>query len=308
VQSWFDRVFKPEYVFQPRVVLNRVRAAAGLAARSIADGRPRAFALPWGPTIFVPVGDDHARMLETLGVVDLAVTEALWRLADPADHVVDAGANIGYMTAVLLARVDAASGGRVTAVEAHPGVRRDLDRNLEEWRAERAAPVKVVAAALSSAEGFVSLVEPDQFDSNRGLARVGEALAAGSGLQVPAVTLDAIVPSPEAIGVLKLDVEGHELEVLRGATRLLADGRIRDCVFEDHGTAPTAVMKALLGHGYQIFRIDRRLAGPVLLPMTSPDATRWLPANFLATLSPERVAERFRARGWQCLSAGAARS
>jgi FkbM family methyltransferase len=305
VQSWFDKVFKPEYVFQPRVALNRVRAAAGLAARGIADG-PRAFALPWGPTIFIPAGDDHARMLETLGVVDLAVTEALWRLADPGDHVVDAGANIGYMTAVLLARVDAASGGRVTAVEAHPGVRRDLDRNLEQWRDK--APVRVVGAALSSAEGFVSLVEPDQFDSNRGLARVGEALTAGSGLQVPAVTLDAIVPSPETIGVLKLDVEGHELEVLRGATRLLTDGRIRDCVFEDHGTAPTAVMKALLGHGYQIFRVDRRLAGPVLLPMTSPDATRWLPANFLATRSSGRVAERFRARGWQCLSASGVRS
>jgi len=303
VLSWLRRVFKPEYVFQPRIALQRVRAAMSLVPPPATATRQ--FMLPWGMSVLVPAGDDHARMLETLGVVDLAVTETLWRLTDPGDHAVDAGANIGCMTAVLLARVRSDSGGHVTAIEAHPDVRRDLDQNIEQWRSATAS-VNVIGAALSSREGTVSLVEPDQFGSNRGLARVTDATA--SGLQVAAVTLDGVVESSDTIGVLKLDVEGHELEALRGATRLLANGGIRDCVFEDHGTAPTAVMQLFLDHGYEVFRVDRRLAGPVLLPMTSGDATPWLPANFLATRAPGRVVERFKPRGWQCLSSAASRN
>ena len=299
-RAFTSRVVKPEYLFQPAVAFRRAGRALGV--ESAAEGELQQFVLPWGLPLLVPTEDDHCRMLRDLGVVDLGVTEALWRLSDPDDYVVDAGANIGCMTAVLAARVSAARGGHVVAVEAHPLVRQDLERNVALWPDQVRRGVEIAPAALSSTTGVVRLSEPSAFASNRGLAHVVAADEdATGGIDVPAVTLDDLVPGDRHIGVLKLDVEGHELKVLEGARRLLESGRLRDCVFEDHGRAPTPVMTLLSAHGFDVYRIERRLTGPVLLNSAAPGHTPWLPANYLATRNPVRAQARFYPWGWQCL-------
>ena len=58
------------------------------------------------------------RSIVTTGLFDLAVSELLARLIDPGDIVVDAGANVGYMT--VLAATAAGRSGRVLAFEPHP--------------------------------------------------------------------------------------------------------------------------------------------------------------------------------------------
>lgn len=300
LRAFTSRVVKPEYVFQPAVALRR--AGRVLGVEPAGNGAFRRFTMPWGLPLLVPSADDHCRMLRDLGVVDLAVTETLWRLSDPDDYVVDAGANIGCMTAVLAARVAAARGGHVLAVEAHPRVREDLERNVGLWSDAVRAGIEIVPAALSSAKGSVVLLEPSAFGSNRGLAHVvaDDGEAAG-GIHVPAVTLDDLVPDHRQVGLLKLDVEGHELKVLEGAWRLLESGRLRDCVFEDHGSAPTPVMTLLFSHGFDIYRIERRLTGPLLLESDAAGHTSWLPASYLATRDAGRARARCHPWGWHCL-------
>ena len=61
-------------------------------------------------------------------------------------------------------------------------------------------------------------------------------------------------------------------------------------------------MTRFIESGYDVVRVDRTLAGPVLLPAESDGLTPWLPANYLATLDSVRARARFHPRGWQCLA------
>ncbi len=282
-------ILKPEYFYQPRLALRRLLPLRRLSTADFVD-EP----LPWGMSIRVRPLEQHGRILSTLGVCDLAVTETLWRLTDPGELAVDVGANIGYMTAVLAARIASIPGGSVHAFEAHPEIFQELKYNVARW--QKQVPninLNIEHIAISDKRGTVTLVIPDAFENNRGLASVVNQndsfnLPESTNLKtliVESVTLDELFPAPQKIGVLKLDVEGHELQVLQGADRLLKEQRVRDCVFEEHGEYPTEVTRFFEKMGYSIFRIQRQFFKPVLLAPDSKIArTKWLPTSFLAAL------------------------
>lgn len=239
-------------------------------------------------------------MMTTLGVADLVVCESLWRLLDAGECGVDVGANIGCMTSVMAARVSAA-GGRVVAYEAHPDVWAELSYNADTWRRVLdGLQLRAEHAVVSNAAGERWLEIPDDFASNRGLARVGDPAGAAA-IRVRSVTLDEEFPAPESIGVLKLDVEGHELEVLNGATQLLDEGRLRDVIFEDHHPFPSPVAERLISAGFQIWRLERGLLRPRLSHPDSAGRTTWLPPGYLASRAPARALARLRRLGWRIL-------
>lgn len=299
-------ILKPEYFYQPKLGLKRLLRLQPSATSDFTSQK-----LPWGLSIRVRSEEEHGRILSRLGVIDLAVTEALWRLTDPGETAVDVGANIGYMTAVLAARLNAAPGGNVWAFEAHPEIFQELKYNVEQWlqRLNNVA-IELQPIAISSNQGSVSLGIPEAFISNRGLATVltedpTSVPNSSNTLKtfvVQSASLDKHFPSPAQIGVLKIDVEGHELHVLQGATNLLQDQRVRDCIFEEHREYPTEVTHHFEELGYSVFRIQRRFFGPALLQPESKIArTQWLPTSFLATQQPDRAISRFQARGWKVL-------
>lgn len=55
-------------------------------------------------------------------------------------------------------------------------------------------------------------------------------------LEVPVVRLDDLIEEPEPPVLIKVDVEGHELAVLRGASKTLADARLLSVVMETNGS------------------------------------------------------------------------
>jgi hypothetical protein len=108
-----------------------------------------------------------------------------------------------------------------------------------------------------------------------------------------------------AVGVVKLDVEGHEIAALHGAESLLSQGLIRDILFEEHDPPPTAVTRLLECHGYTVLGIRQGLTGPIVsAPAEAYERQLWDPPALLATTDPERVRERFARRGWVCLRTG----
>lgn len=131
---------RPYYIFRPTQVVRRLAVATGRGKGEVT--------LPWGARVRI---DSHSPMgsaLARTGIYDIAVCEALHRLADEGELAVDVGANIGVMTSLLAERVGRA--GEVVAVEPEPATSFELNANLARWRA--GATVTIVRKALSDRE------------------------------------------------------------------------------------------------------------------------------------------------------------
>ncbi len=294
------RLMKPEYLFQPAAVLRRLRKRRGRATSPYLTVR-----LNWGLPLRVKTGDGLSSAILRTRVDDITQSEIIWRLLGPGETAVDIGANIGYVSSLMAARVGPR--GRVLAFEPHPALCRELRRNVSGWEGRQ---VEVFEAALSERTGKGSLCVPAAFEANRGLSRVdtfAERAAGEAALPIELRRLDDICSGGAPLALVKIDVEGHELAVLKGARRLLEGRLIRHIVFEDFGGSDSESMRLLKASGYAIWQIACGLFGPRLVsPGTRPRAP-WLPANFLASLMPGEVQERLRGGGWRVLrSAGRA--
>lgn len=286
---------KLEYVFRPRQVWLRLTRRVG--------GTDQTVLLPWGLPLRIRLDNIIGQQIWAMGVFELPESEVLWRLADPGELALDVGVNIGYMSSILAAQVGPS--GTVLAFEPHPDVSAEAAANIAHWAEFAVAPITLNRFALSERPGRLPLFVPDSFDLNRGLSSLN---AKGSGwrtVMVEVTTLDAAVGPTAVVGCLKIDVEGHEAEVLAGGTTTLGRRAVRDILFEDHNPYPSRVTAALEGYGYTVFRIDYSWWRPVAADPNSPRPAGRLfdTPNYLATLDPGRARERLTRRGWRCLTA-----
>ena len=137
---------------------------------------------------------------------------------------VDAGANVGWHT-LLMARL-VGEGGRVLAVEANPSVRARL---LEHLQLNEIQNVDVIPCALGDAEGSVEFQAPDADDPAAGDGHVIDAadIQGGDVIRVEVRTLDAILEPLylDRLDLVKIDVEGFEWPVLKGAQNAISKFR-----------------------------------------------------------------------------------
>lgn len=274
---------KPYYIFRPTQAFRRLALLLGRDPRNVV--------LPWGLPIRFDRSEAVGDAIARIGLYDLTVCEALWRLADPGDLAVDAGANIGVMTSVLA--VSVGKTGEVVALEPHPRTFERLAANVAHWH--DASTITPARKALSDQLGIATLHLPADA-ATATLSANGPAVA-----EVECTTLDELL-GERRVGVLKLDVEGHEEAVLVGARRALVDRRVRDIVFEDLAPPPTAVMRLLEEAGYSLFKLDCRLLRLALIGIDGPFRHRVFESpNYLATLDPGRARSRIGSWGWQVL-------
>ena len=297
----YRRVNKPYYLWRPAQTLARVH---GGRAPWEANGVYLDVELPWGVPYRCRAREKTGLEIRRRGLFDLTVSETLYRLTDPGDHAVDVGANLGHMTSILGLR--AGEHGAVDAFEPHPVLFEELRWNVERWTPRPDfAPVRLHRLALASFTGTAMLRTPTEFDWNMGSASLeggedGAAVGGVEGTRVDVARLDEVHEG--TIGVMKVDVEGHELEVFEGASGLLASQRVRDIVFEDFREPPTPAIRHLKSAGYEVFSLDHALLGP--LAGAASDRSARLSGgdpSYLATADPERAKGRLRRRGWACL-------
>lgn len=290
-------LLRPEYVFQPRMVLKRFSRAVKTARAT------EVVTLPWGLPLKVRPSEVVGSVIWCYGLIDLVVAEAIARLLDPGETALDVGANIGQMTG-LMALVSG-SKGRVLAFEAHPEVAAELRDNVSRWHAHGSqAKIELQELAVSDAAGEVKFSSGKAWDANRGIAKVisNDSQGEGQVFIVSSVALDDILPGDSKVGLCKLDVEGHEDAVLRGCKSLLSERRIRDIAFEDLDYANSNLPSIFHKYGYTIFSLHSEIMRPRIAPAQAD--VQFLVrdgCNFIATLEPDRMKERFSKPGWRAL-------
>jgi FkbM family methyltransferase len=213
-----------------------VRASLRPAVAAARRSRRHATELPDGDLLLLP---DDAIELDTLvgtlwfdagdnkltpwirrhAVWEADVVRLLQRTLRAGSTFVDVGANVGFHSVVASRLVGPL--GSVVAVEPEPFSLELLRANLWRHRCENA---RIYAVAASDAAGETRLA-PDA------AGRSGSALTAGPGLPVETARLDELL-GDVTVDVLKVDVEGAEPLVLRGAQELLERSRSVTAVVE----------------------------------------------------------------------------
>ena len=262
--------------------------------------------LAWGLPIEVDPEAWVGKDIINIGLHDRLVPEAIWRLLDPGELAFDVGANVEQSASMMALKLG--PGGRVVAFEPGPEALRLLTRNVAVWKRYGLAQITVVPKGVSSRNGAGVLHEAldlGGFSLESQPPRPLKLLPNGARLDVHLITLDSYAMEDQ-IGLIKIDVEGHEHAVLEGAGRILARQLVRDIIFEDFQPQPSPVTISLQAAGYQVFFLSQVWRKPLLIPLEqylkSPEKSN---LNFLATRDADRARERFKGAGWKCLSARA---
>lgn len=158
------------------------------------------------------------------GDVEPEVQDMLRKYLRPGMTAYDIGANIGFFS-LLAARLVGTAGG-VTAFEADPEIAARLRENVVR---NQGAPIFVEEKAVWSSSSPVFFARADaEVSPDRGLGHVIDNDAersAPSTIRVEAVSVDEYVRKSGAPDFIKCDVEGAEVEVFRGADKLLNERR-----------------------------------------------------------------------------------
>jgi len=183
-------------------------------------------------------------------------------LVKPGDHAIDVGANVGVYTQLLAKLV--ATSGKVLSFEPVPVTFSFLSYTIRKLRMSN---VELRNTAVGSVAGTVSMVIPDTVLKSGNIYEAKIVPASESAEQAFEVAIESLdtVASGLTPSFIKVDVEGHELECLRGAARLIQSHRPAMLLEisedpDDGGSKAAEIFRILSDIGYAPFRyVDARL-------------------------------------------------
>jgi FkbM family methyltransferase len=191
-------------------------------------------------------------------------SELLGRLAmlvRPGDLVIDAGANIGNHTVFFAGACDC----RVLAFEPVPEAFRLLEKNIADNGLSEL--VTAYPIALGDREGRASI---DLSAATHNLG--GASLRAGAG-EVTVRRLDDIIEGEARPALIKVDTEGFELPVLRGAERTLQASRPLLCVEAKEPEKFSGLFEYLAERHYLLGETHNYSPTHIFFPVSAAEAT-----------------------------------
>jgi FkbM family methyltransferase len=213
--------------------------------------------------MLVETGDLIGRVLAVSGVWEAQVTAAFRAILLPGDVCVDVGANIGYFT--LLASRLVGPDGHVYALEPSPEIQVSLVSNL---KLNDVRNVTALGIAAGDRDGEADFYEAH--GRNRGASSLRLAAeeagdeAESRATRVQVRRLDSVVSDAHLprLRLVKIDVEGYELEVMRGLEPLLVRGARPSIVVEltpswSGEEASDYVATFCSRHRLKAYRLDR---------------------------------------------------
>lgn len=174
------------------------------------------------------------------------------------DTVWDVGANVGVYATQFVEH----GAAHVVCFEPAPAAVALLQSRFAD-SPQTASPVRIVPVALSNQRGTVMFSVDGASPNNQ----IGGAEGSESTIEVPVRCADEalaefVLPQPN---VVKIDVEGYELEVIEGASHMLSSTDLRSVFVEVHfallharklDKAPAAIMQTLGQHGFDVRWVD----------------------------------------------------
>lgn len=167
------------------------------------------------------------------------------KFQNPKGTALDIGAHIGYHTVSMSSHF-----ASVVALEPDEDTFRFLKRNTRQM-----ANVTCINSAASSTDGYVPFARDNI--STRSLVDKSRTSGERSGLLVRCRSLDSLMgefTSMPPVTFIKIDVEGHEREVLHGGRNLLKQQR-PVIVYEDHTGETTDFLRQTFPF-YKIYPVN----------------------------------------------------
>lgn len=217
------------------------------------------------------------------GLHEVAEMEFVLHLLRPDETCVDIGANIGSYTVLAAGGAKA----RVVAVEPIPSTFARLAQNVSLNDLEDR--VRLWCGGLS--DMACTLRFSSELDTVNHVLAEGEG---GTAMDVPVQRLDDLLGG-EAPVLMKIDVEGQEWPVLRGAPRTLSNPALLAVVMETNGSGARygvgddKLMETMRGYGFEAYGYD-----PFARTLLAGPATE---GNSVFVRNQEAVHERVRSAG-----------
>jgi|HubBroStandDraft_4_1064222.scaffolds.fasta_scaffold108375_2 FkbM family methyltransferase len=187
-------------------------------------------------------------------------TALVRRVLQPGMTVIDAGANIGYYTALAASIVGVR--GKVFAFEPSPYAY----GRLAEWIKENGVrQVSAFNMGLGDHDGTLDLYVPPESYGNHDPSVV-EYCSGMNRITVPIRRLESVIEEFDLLCVdfMKVDVEGYEPMLLRGCERFLRSGKVRYllCEFNDKllsmaGSSSNELETYLVNLGFRVIEVKR---------------------------------------------------
>jgi FkbM family methyltransferase len=205
--------------------------------------------------IAYPSGQDYiVKNLFWLGDFEPWITTVIGCLVRPGEIVCDVGANVGDTALQISSYVG--SSGHIYCFEPVPLLQTCLTENL---KANHVSHVTLIPKALSNCSGQLTMTVETTHPGRSRIAREDKTNSVHENIEVEVTTFDSWLKDSDIseVAVCKLDVEGHELEVLEGMENALNAAQIGSVVFERHKhcDATDPVLELLRNHNYRLFKI-----------------------------------------------------
>ncbi len=163
-------------------------------------------------------------MIFFYGYHEPGLTRQIQRIFQPGFVAFDVGANVGSHSLIMSDR--AGKDGKIFAVEPNPVAAQRLRENIALNQLDN---IVVLSSAFSDTPGEKKLFVPVEGTSNRGVASLYPENVNYQRVEVPVevITMDEVVRERglSRLDFIKIDTEGNELKVLRGARNCIAKYR-----------------------------------------------------------------------------------
>jgi FkbM family methyltransferase len=213
--------------------------------------------LTFGHLVAGSTEDLIQRHLYYFGVWEPDISAWIRRTLRSGDGFVDIGANIGYYS--LLASKLVGTQGVVVAIEPSPPIHSALTRHI---KLNRRANIRTIQAAATEIRCNVKLFpgSPENIGKTTTVAQDGDSI------EVPGLPMSEVLDENEIrrARIIKIDVEGAELHVLRGLVPLFSGMRedleivmeISSNAADDSVKSGEEIFSIMRNHGFTARRFD----------------------------------------------------